>query len=143
MGAAGSTSDDQIFKHTNLRYKIEDNSIGFPDSESLEIGGPKVNFFILGDDVFPLKLRLMRPYSSHNMDLNEMVFNYRIRQGRTVVENAFGMLMSRFRIFQRPLQQELLVVNRVIMACLVLHNLLRFRYPKAQQEDFGGRASLR
>ena len=134
MGAAGSTSDDQIFKHTNLRHKIEDTSIG--------IGGPKVNFFILRDDAFPLKLWLMRPYSSCSMDLKEMVFNYRIRWGRTVVENAFGMLTSRFRIFQRPLQQVLPVVNRVVMACIVLHSLLRIRYPTAQQEDFGGRASL-
>ena len=46
MGEAGSTSDAQIFKHTDLRHKIEDCSIGFPDSESLGIGGPKVNFFI-------------------------------------------------------------------------------------------------
>ena len=61
VGAAGSTSDAQIFKHTHLRHKIEDGSIRFPDSESLGIGGPKVNFFILGDDTFPLKLWLMRP----------------------------------------------------------------------------------
>ena len=27
--------DAQIFKHTNLRLKIEDGNIGFPDSESL------------------------------------------------------------------------------------------------------------
>ena len=81
MGAGGSTSDDQSFKHTNLKYKIEDSSIDLPDSESLGIGGPKLNFFILGDDAFPLKLWLMRPYSSHTMDLKEMVFNYRIRLG--------------------------------------------------------------
>ena len=56
MGAAGSTSDAQIFKHTNLRHKIENGSIGFPDSESQGIGGPKVNFFFLGDDTFPLLL---------------------------------------------------------------------------------------
>ena len=105
MGAAGSTSDDQIFKYTNLRHKIEDDSIGFPESESLRIGGPKVNFFILRDDTFPLKLWLMGPYSSRSMDLKDMVFNYRIRRGRDVVENAFRMLMSRFRIFQRPLQK--------------------------------------
>ena len=30
------------------------------------------------------------------------------------------------------------MVNRVIMACLVLHNLLRIRYPTAEQEDLGG-----
>ena len=132
MGAARSTSDDQISKHTNLRHKIEDGSISFPDSESLGIGGPKVNFFFLWDNAFPLKLWLMMPYSSHTMDLKEMVFNYRIRQGKIVLENAFGMLTSRFRIFQSPLQQELPVVNRVVMACLVLHNLLRIRYPTAQ-----------
>ena len=143
MGTTGSTSDVQIFKHTNLRHKIGDGSIGFPDSEYLEIGGLKVNFFILEDDAFPLKLWLMRPYSSRSMDLKEMVFNYRIRRGRTVVENAFRMLTSRIRIFQSPLQPEPQVVNRVVMACLVLHNLLRIRYPTAQQEDFGGRASLR
>ena len=145
MGAAGSTSDAQIFKHADIRHKIEDGSIGFPDSESYGIGETKVNFFILGDDAFHLKLWLMRPYSSHSMDLKEMVFNYRIRRGRIVVENAFRMLMSRFRIFQSPLQQEPLVVNRVVMACLVLHNLLRIRYPTAEQEDLwgGGRACVR
>ena len=52
-GAARSTSDAHIFKHTDLRHKTEDGSIGFPDSESLGIGGPKVNFFLLGDDAFP------------------------------------------------------------------------------------------
>ena len=30
------------------------------------------------------------------------------------------------------------MVNRVVMARLVLHNLLRMRYPTAEQEDFGG-----
>ena len=45
-----------------------------------------------------------------------------------MVGNAFGMLM----ILQRLLPQELPVVNRIVMACLVLH-----RYPTTQPEDFG------
>ena len=28
------------------------------------------------------------------------------------------------------------MVNRVVMACLVPHNLLKIRYPTAQQENF-------
>ena len=134
----GSSSDAQIFKHIDLRHRIEEGSIGFSYSKSLRIGGPKVNCFILEDDTFPIKLWLMRPYSSHGMDLKKRVFNYRISRGRRVVENAFGILTSRFRIFQSPLQQDLPMVNRVVMACLVLHNLLRIRYPTVQQEDFGG-----
>ena len=44
VGEAGSTSDAKIFKHADLRHKIEDGSIGFSDSESLGIGGSKVIF---------------------------------------------------------------------------------------------------
>ena len=131
------TSASTFLKHTDLRHKIEDGSIGFRDSESLGIGGPKVNFFILGDDAFPFKLLLMRPYSRHGMDIKERVFNYKISWRRRVGENAFRFLTSCFRIFQSPLQQEPPVVNRVVMACLVLHNLLRIRYPTPKQEDFG------
>ena len=125
MGAARSSSDAQIFNHSDLRHKIEDSTISFPESESLVDDGPKENYFILGDDAFPLKLWFMKPYSRRGMDLNQRVFNYRPSQGRRVVENAFGILMSRFHIFQRPMQQEPSVVARVLMACLVLHNLLR------------------
>ena len=129
LGTAGSSSDAQIFKHSDLRHKIEDGTIGFPESESLVDDGPKVNYFILRDDASPLKLWLMKPYSRRGMDLNQRVFNYRLSRGRRVVENAFRILTSRFRIFQRPMQQEPPVVARVVMACLVLHNLLRMRYP--------------
>ena len=94
VGAAESTSDAHIFKHTDFRHKIEDSSISFPDSESLGIGWPEMNFFILGDNTFPLKLWLMRPYSSHGMDLKEKVFNYRISQRRSVVKNAKDLDVS-------------------------------------------------
>ena len=60
-----------------MRHRIEDGTIGFPESESLVDDGPKVNYFILGNDAFPLKLRLMKPYSRHGMDLNQRVFNYK------------------------------------------------------------------
>ena len=30
------------------------------------------------------------------------------------------------------------MVARVVIACLVLHNLLRIRYPIGQQDDFEG-----
>ena len=137
LGAAESSSNAWIFKHSNLRHKIEDGTIGFPESESLVDDGPKVHYFILGNDAFPLKLWLMKPYSRRGMDLNQRVFNYWLSRARRVVENAFGILTSHFQIFQRPMQQVPSVVARVVMACLVLHNLLRIRYPSGQQDDFG------
>ena len=91
LGAAGSSSDAQIFTHSNLRHKIEDSTIGFPESESLVGDGPKMNYFILGDDAFPPKFWLTKPCS-------------RLSQERRVVGNAFGTLTSHFWIFQRPMQ---------------------------------------
>ena len=137
LGATRSSSDAQIFKHSDLRHKIEDGTFSFPESESLVGDGPKVNYFILRDDAFPLKLWLMKPYSRRGMYLNHRVFNNRLSRGKRVVENAFGILTSRFRIFQRPMQQEPPMVARVVMTCLVLNNLLRMQYPTGQQEDFG------
>ena len=68
LGAAGSSSDAQIFKHSDLRHEIEDGTIGFPESQSLVDDGPKVNYFILGDNAFHLKLWLMKPCSRHGME---------------------------------------------------------------------------
>ena len=73
LGAAGSSSDAQIFKHSDLRHKIEDGTIGFPESESPVDDGPKVNYFILEDNAFPLKLWLVKPYPKRGMDLNQSV----------------------------------------------------------------------
>ena len=134
----GQPGQAQIFKHSDLRHKIEDSSIGFPESEFLVADGPKLNFFILGDNAFPFKFWLMKPYTRLGTNLEQRLFNYRISRGRRVVENTFGILMSYFTIFQWLMQQEPLVVARVVVACLVLHNLLMIRYATGQQDGFGG-----
>ena len=82
LGIARSSSDAQIFKHSDLRYKIEDGTIGFPENESLVDDGPKVHYFILGDNAFLLKLWLMMPYSRRGMDLNQTMFNYRLSRAK-------------------------------------------------------------
>ena len=71
LGAAGSSSDAQIFKHSDLRHKIEDGTIGFSESESLNDDGPKVNYFMVRDDAFPFKLWFVKPYSRRGMGLNQ------------------------------------------------------------------------
>ena len=55
IGTDRSCSDAQIFNNGELREKIEDGSIGFPDAESIEPGGPDLPYFILAEDAFALK----------------------------------------------------------------------------------------
>ena len=81
-------------------------------------------YFLLGDEVFPLKKWLMRPYLGLDADEEERVYNYRHSRGRRVIENAFGIVTSRWRIFQK-LRATVSNLEKYTMACLALHNYLR------------------
>lgn len=55
------------------------------------------------------------------------VYNYRVCRCRRVVENAFGILAQRWRVYFRPLTCNIDTVNKIIKATTVLHNYLRCR----------------
>ena len=69
----------------------------------------------------------MRPYPGKHLTLQQHVFNYRLLRVRRIVESAFGILVSRFRVFRRPLLVIPEVVDAVVKACTVLHNFFRKR----------------
>ena len=53
------------------------------------------------------------------------------------MENAFGILASRFRVLQSTMQQEPRVVIWTVTACVVLHNLLRSGREQLQVKNMG------
>jgi hypothetical protein len=82
---------------------------------------------ILGDDAFPLKTYLMKPYPSRNLPITQRIFNYKLSRVRRIVEHVFGILTSRFTVFQKPIPLEPEKVEKVVLASYVLHNFLRSR----------------
>lgn len=66
----------------------------------------------------------MRPYPSKNLTKQQRIFNYRLSRARRVVENAFGILASRWRNYQKPLNTSLETADAIIKAPVCLHNLL-------------------
>ena len=61
-GTAASCSDAQIFNASQLKWRIEDDRIGFPDPAPITQGGRDVPYFILADDALALKTWLMKDY---------------------------------------------------------------------------------
>ena len=94
-GASGSSSDAQIFDHSKLKRRIENETLGLPPPEPLGPWGPNLHYFLLGDDAFAL---IPKPYSRHQLTREEKIANYRLSRGRRVVENSIGILVKRFRV---------------------------------------------
>ncbi|KAF6215859.1 hypothetical protein GE061_000194 [Apolygus lucorum] len=68
----------------------------------------------------------MRPFhSSNHQTPMQRIFNYRHCRARRVVENAFGVLSSRFRKFRKPVIASEETVDEVVQAAVFLHNWLR------------------
>ena len=67
---------------------------------------------------------MMKPYSRRQVTREERIANYRIPRSRRVVEDAFGILVSRFRVLLGTMKQRLKVVRDIVFTCVVLHNML-------------------
>lgn len=53
------------------------------------------------------------------------MFNYRLSRARRIVENAFGIMANKFRIFEKPIPFAPDKVDLIVKACCALHNWLR------------------
>jgi hypothetical protein len=79
----------------------------------------------VADEAYPLRPYIMKPFSGRGLTSSERIYNYRLSRARRVVENAFGILVSRFRILRGNMQIQPDNVCHVVKACCVLHNFLR------------------
>jgi hypothetical protein len=87
----------------------------------------KFPYYLVGDEIFALKSYLMRPYpgqKSAHLPEEQAVFNYRLSRARRVIEQAFGILRARWRIFKGPITAQPDNVIRYVLAACTLHNYL-------------------
>lgn len=77
----------------------------------------------VADEAFPLRCNIMRPYPGKHLIEEKRVFNYRLSRAR-IVENAFGIAASRFRILRQEIIAHPSKVEAISKAVVALHKYL-------------------
>ena len=129
VGATGRNGDAGVFENSTLKKKMDNGTIGFPDPEELQGTGFLCNYHLIGDDAFPLRQDIMKPFPFRQLNHEQHVFNYRLSRARRVVENAFGILANRFRVFLTKIPLPPNKVVMIVLASCCLHNMLIVEQP--------------
>ncbi|XP_054929960.1 uncharacterized protein [Dermacentor andersoni] len=133
VGHYGGESDGGVFLRTKLMRILGERRFGIPPAATVGSAG-LIPYLMVGDEAFPLKPYLMRPYprralhayrvSQYSEYLKRAVFNYRLSRARRLIENSFGILASRWRILKRPFRASEETTENIVRACVALHNFL-------------------
>ena len=101
VGAYGKQSDGGIFSQSEMNAQLSRGNFHMPPEATLPGSDEVVPHIIVADEAFPLKPYMLRPFPGKNLSRKSRIFNYRLSRARRIVENAFGILASRWRIFHR------------------------------------------
>jgi len=127
-GQYGRVSDAGVFQASRISQLLDQERLNIPDeSFVISTSEQRIPFQVLGDEAFPLKKNLMKPYAARTLDRIKRIYNYRHCRARRPVECTFGIMAKKFEIFQRPMRLQPDKAITVTNACTVLHNFIRRR----------------
>ncbi|KAA0722998.1 hypothetical protein E1301_Tti019038 [Triplophysa tibetana] len=124
VGTQGRVSDAGLFAHSDLKKALDQGLLNVPPPERLISSDVVLPYLFVGDEAYPLRTDLMKPYPFRQLDHSQRIFNYRLSRARRVVENAFGILANRFRVFRSTILLHPDSVTKITLASACLHNFL-------------------
>ncbi|XP_072011049.1 putative nuclease HARBI1 [Engystomops pustulosus] len=115
-----------VLEQTKFHQLLQSNDLNLPTREDTK---QNLNFVFIGDEAFPLHKHLLKPFPQRQLNKERKILNYRLSRARRVAENAFGIMAHRFRIFHTPINLLPEKIDKVVVACCVLHNYLLHHDP--------------
>lgn len=104
----GSVHDSRIWKNSHVRGVLAN----------------RANVVLLADSGYGIEPCLMTPFTNPTPGA-ELKFNQLLKRERVTIERCFGQLKRRFPILQYVCRVKLQKVPKVIVTCIVLHNVAK------------------
>ena len=122
LGHYGSDNDSGGLVKSKIGGMIEARELDIPaHSTYMTCDFDPLPYFLVGDEIFSLKTWFMRPYPG-KLTKKQRIFDYRLSRARRTIENAFGILCTRWRMFYTPVRAKVENVENYVLACLSLHS---------------------
>lgn len=127
VGSYGREGDAGIYAKSNVGKLIADDKFPFPAPSAIPGTSITLGHVLIGDAAFSLAETMMKPYPQNQScsDIKKATYNYRLSRARRTSENAFGILVQYFRIFSTPIFLAPEVIDKLITAACILHNMMR------------------
>lgn len=123
IGSQGRICEGGVFNNNPLWHQICANDLNLPTPCQLPELNTEVPYVFLGDEAFALSSYVMKPFQCED-ETPKRLFNQRLTMSRAVVENTFGALTHRFKVFKKPIIIDADKATLVTMTCVLLHNFL-------------------
>lgn len=124
VGRNGRAGDAQVWNSSKLKEKLDNATEAFQAEKRIPGTNIDTPFIITADDAFQMTGHIMKPFKGSPLSHPEVIFNYRLSRHRRVVENAFGILAQRWRVYMGASLLSPDVMKDVVLATLCLHNML-------------------
>lgn len=120
VGCNGRVSDGGVFNKCSFAAAMNAGVLKLPEPSALRGRTRNLPFVFVADDAFALRTNMMKPFPGRALSAAERIYNYRLSRARRVIENAFGILSARFRVFLKPINLDASKTKRVTVACCAL-----------------------
>ncbi|KAK4882779.1 hypothetical protein RN001_006098 [Aquatica leii] len=127
IGNYGRSSDGGIFYNSRFGQLLNSGELNLPEKVPLDHNTVPLPFVIIADEAFRLSENLLKPFPRRDLNYQKKIFSYRLSHARQMVECTFGILVSKFRIFETSISIAPEKVDTIIKTACLLHNIIRQR----------------
>lgn len=124
-GVNGRKSDGGVITETRFHEKLNNHELNIPNKMKPQNCTKDLPFVFVADEAFKLAPNLMKPFGKNALTGERRIYNYRLSRARRVIENVFGIMTNRFRIFHTAINLSIQRIDLVVLTCCILHNFLR------------------
>ena len=125
IGNYGQDSECEVLSNSVLGQAMKTGSLYLPDPDCIGSYSILTPYYFVGNAAFSLKIYMLRPYPGKYLEDDKRIFNYCLSRGRRVIDNAFGILATKFRICHCVIIAKPAKVTKIAQAACGLHNYLK------------------